>query len=232
MLGIWVQRYPDLARAVVAAGNVVGDHSWNHPDLATMNAGQITRQLSNTRDIIQQVTGVTPYLFRPPYEDFNRQVLDTARQLDLSTIIWNVDPRDWARPGVGAITGNVLTFTQNGSVILMHDGGGDRSQTVAALSTIISRLQARGYTFVTIPQMVRHLTTSDDPQGIPHPPGVGPFWLIRSPAWKPRSLSRFGLEENGCDRGQTPPPFAARDGGATGITPACSASLRAGGGGV
>lgn len=166
MLGIWVQQYPDLARAVVADGNAVGDHSWNHPDLATMSAAQVIRQLRNTRDIIQQVTGVTPYLFRPPYEDFNRQILNTARQLDLSTVIWNVDPRDWARPGVSAITSNILTFTQNGSIILMHDGGGNRSETVAALSNIISRLLARGYTFVTIPQMMLHLTAdNDDPPG-------------------------------------------------------------------
>lgn len=173
MLGIWVQRYPDLARAVVAAGNAVGDHSWNHPDLDTMSASQIVRQIRNTRDIIQQVTGVTPYIFRPPYGDYDLQVLNTAHQLNLSPILWNVDPRDWARPGVSAITNNILTFTQNGSIILMHDGGGDRSQTVAALPIIIEHLLARGFTFVTIPQMLRHLTSNDDDNPPGHPAFAG-----------------------------------------------------------
>ncbi|HEU5368733.1 MAG TPA: polysaccharide deacetylase family protein [Ktedonobacterales bacterium] len=160
MLGIWVQRYPDLARAVVADGDAIGDHTWNHLDLTQQTASQVRQQLTNTRSIIQKVTGVTSYLFRPPYEAFNRQVLDIAHALTFSTILWNVDPRDWARPGVGAIVNNILTNTHNGSIILMHDGGGDRSQTVAALSTIIGRLQKRGFTFVTIPQMLRHLQTN------------------------------------------------------------------------
>ncbi len=160
MLGIWVQDYPDLARAVVADGDAIGDHTWNHLDLTQQTASQVRQQLSNTRKIIQKVTGVTTYLFRPPYEAFNRQVLDIAHALKFSTILWNVDPRDWARPGVGAIVNNILTNTHNGSIILMHDGGGDRSQTVAALSTIIERLRKRGFTFVTIPEMLRHLQTN------------------------------------------------------------------------
>jgi polysaccharide deacetylase family sporulation protein PdaB len=160
MLGIWVQRYPDLARAVVAAGDAIGDHTWNHLDLTQLTASEIRQQLTNTRTIIQKVTGVTAYLFRPPYEAFNRQVLDIAHSLKLSTILWNVDPSDWARPGVSAIVNNILTNTHNGSIILMHDGGGDRSQTVTALPTIIGRLQKRGFTFVTIPQMLRDLQTN------------------------------------------------------------------------
>ena len=159
MLGIWVQRYPDLARAVVADGDAIGDHTWNHLDLTQLTASQIRQQLANTRSIIQKVTGVTSYLFRPPYEAFNRQVLNIAHALKLSTILWNVDPRDWARPGVSAIVNNILTNTHNGSIILMHDGGGDRSQTVKALATVIERLQKRGFTFVTIPQILRHLQT-------------------------------------------------------------------------
>ncbi len=162
MLGIWVQRYPDLARAVVADGHAVGDHTWNHPDLTGLSASQVRWQLTRTRSIIQKITGVVPYLFRPPYEAFNRQILDIAHSLKLSTILWNIDPSDWARPGVSVIINTVLTNAQNGSIILMHDGGGNRSQTVKALSTIIEHLQHRGFTFVTIPQMLRHLPPGSD----------------------------------------------------------------------
>ncbi|HEY7350108.1 MAG TPA: polysaccharide deacetylase family protein [Ktedonobacterales bacterium] len=164
MLGIWVQRYPDLARAVVAAGDAVGDHTWNHLDLTTLSAHQITQQLTNTRNIIQQVTGVHPYVFRPPYEAYNRQVLDIAHSLKLSTILWNIDPHDWARPGVGSIISTVRVNAKNGAIILMHDGGGDRSQTVKALPTIIEQLQKRGFTFVTIPQLLVHLTSGSNAQ--------------------------------------------------------------------
>jgi polysaccharide deacetylase family sporulation protein PdaB len=157
MLGIWVQRYPDLAREVVADGHAVGDHSWSHPDLTQLSASQITQQLSMTSAAIQQITGVQTTLFRPPFRDYNRQVLDIAASLHLSTILWNVDPHDWARPGTGPIISTALGNAQNGAIILLHDGGGDRSQTVAALPSIIGQLQARGFTFVTIPQMLLHL---------------------------------------------------------------------------
>ena len=157
MLGIWVQHFPDLARAVVADGHAIGDHTWDHPDLTRLSDSQVIQQLTSARNIIEQVTGVVPTLFRPPYEAYTRQTLNLAYSLKLSTILWNSDPRDWSRPGVNSIINYVLNNAQNGSIILMHDGGGDRSQTIAALPTIIERLQAQGFTFVTIPQMLLHL---------------------------------------------------------------------------
>lgn len=100
----------------------------------------------------------------PPYGAYTRQILDIAHSLKLSSILWSVDHRDWSLPRVGAITNNILTYTQNGSIILMHDGGGDRSQTVAAFSQIIGYFMARGFIFVTIPQMLRHLAPSSEVQ--------------------------------------------------------------------
>ncbi len=157
MLGMWVQRYPDLAQAVFADGDAIGDHTWGHPDLTKLSNDQISQQLSTTRDIIQQTTGTRTTLFRPPYGAYTRRVLDLAASLQFSTILWSVDPRDWTRPGTDAIVSRVLDATQNGSIILLHDGGGDRSQTVDALPTIIEQLQQRGFTFVTIPQLLLHL---------------------------------------------------------------------------
>src|ERR1051326_2427080 len=99
MLGTWVQRYPDLARAVVADGHAIGNHTWDHPNLTTLSTSQITKQLTDTRNIIQQVTGVIPTVFRPPYGSYNTRVLDTAFSLKFSSIIWSCDPTDWSRPG-------------------------------------------------------------------------------------------------------------------------------------
>jgi polysaccharide deacetylase family sporulation protein PdaB len=157
MLGRWVQQYPDLAREVVADGHAVGDHSWSHADLTQISASQAMQELTSTRDIIQQVTGVKTTLFRPPYRAYNRQILDLASSLHLSTILWSIDPHDWEMPGVGPIISTALGNAQNGAIILMHDGGGDRSQTVTALSSVIEQLQAQGFSFVTIPEMLSHL---------------------------------------------------------------------------
>jgi len=153
-LGGWVQGHPTLAQTVVADGNVIGDHSWSHPNLTALSDAAIRQQLENTIQTIQQVTGARTVLFRPPYGAFNQRVLRIAQSLQLSTILWNVDPRDWSRPGPAWIRDIVFRETHNGSIILMHDGGGDRSQTLAALPSIIEGLRQRGYTFVTIPQLL------------------------------------------------------------------------------
>jgi peptidoglycan/xylan/chitin deacetylase (PgdA/CDA1 family) len=157
MLGIWVQRYPDLAKAVQANGHAIGNHSWSHPDLTKLSSDDIQQQLASTVKVIKQALGVRPMLFRPPYEALDRRVLSIAASLKLSTILWDVDPADWMLPGAPAIASSVLSHLHDGAIILMHDGGGIRSQTVQALPTIIQQAHARGYQFVTIPQMLQRL---------------------------------------------------------------------------
>src|SRR5450755_66766 len=96
----------------------------------------------------------TRVLFRPPYGFINTTVKNISTQLGLTPIMWNVDPSDWRLPGTDVIVQRVLANTGNGSVILMHDGGGNRSQTVQALPQIIAGLQQRGFRFVTVPQLL------------------------------------------------------------------------------
>jgi peptidoglycan/xylan/chitin deacetylase (PgdA/CDA1 family) len=140
---------PDLLRAEAAAGNAVEDHTWSHPDLTKLPASEVASQLALTADVIQQATGVRPTCFRPPYEATNSTVASIAGSLGLRQTLWNVDPADWKRPGVSAIVANVLANAHGrGVVVLMHDGGGDRSQTVAALPLIITGLRNQGYQFV------------------------------------------------------------------------------------
>jgi peptidoglycan-N-acetylglucosamine deacetylase len=112
-------------------------------------------QLSSASAAIQDAIGRSPVLFRPPYGATDATVVGVASQLGLLQILWTVDPRDWSIPGVNAIVNNVLSHAMNGSIILMHDGGGDRTETVLALPLIISALQQRGFTFVTVPQLLR-----------------------------------------------------------------------------
>src|SRR2546421_9525103 len=109
------------------------------------------------RPRLQKTIGVRPTFFRPPYGVFNSSVLTQANLLGLTTVIWNDEARDWLRPGIDVIGSRILGLAGNGAIILLHDGGGDRSQTVAALPTIITTLQSRGYKFVTLQQMVNDL---------------------------------------------------------------------------
>lgn len=153
-LGTLVARYPQLVQQEHAAGHVVGDHSWSHPQLPLLTPSQILWQMRSTADTIQQVIKVRPRFFRPPYGDYDSQVLTQANRLGLTTVLWNDDPRDWSWPGTTGIISWVLTQAGNGSIILLHDGGGDRSQTVAALPTIIESLQREGFTLVTLQQMM------------------------------------------------------------------------------
>ncbi len=107
---------------------------------------------------IKHATGFAPCLFRPPGGAFDSRVVSDARSLGMSTVIWDVDPRDWSTPGSGAIYSRVVSATRPGSIVLMHDGGGNRSQTVAALPKIVHTLRHRGYRFVTVTRLLRQRT--------------------------------------------------------------------------
>jgi len=133
-------------------GDVLGDHTFTHPDLVT--AGGVRPQLQRTIAVIRALTGYTPCVFRPPYGAYDSAVVQTARSLGLATVLWNVDPRDWALPGTESIVTTALAEVRPGSIILSHDGGGPRGQTLAAYPQIFRALRARGLRVVTIPELL------------------------------------------------------------------------------
>jgi peptidoglycan/xylan/chitin deacetylase (PgdA/CDA1 family) len=143
-----------IERAMLAHGDMIGDHTWTHPDMASLGATQQRSELELTVDAIRDATGFTPCLWRPPYGDISPELISLARSLGLLTIMWNIDPRDWALPGVGEIIDNVTTNARNGGIIEEHFGGGPRYETLDALPTEIANLRARGYKFVTVAQML------------------------------------------------------------------------------
>ena len=152
-LGVQVKRTPELSAAVVAAGNLVGNHSWSHPFLTKMKPAAIRKQITDSASAIKAATGVAPTLFRPPYGAINRNVWAQAKATHESVVLWDVDALDWTRPGVDKIVRNVTRNVGHASIVLMHDGGGPRAQTIAALPKIIAWLKAHNYTFVTVTQM-------------------------------------------------------------------------------
>jgi peptidoglycan-N-acetylglucosamine deacetylase len=152
MIGEQLGGYSATLREELRDGDALGDHTWTHPNLVT--AGGVESQLLRTRNAIAAMSGYTPCLFRPPYGAYDGSVLRAARALGLATITWDVDPSDYALPGVGAIEQRVLAQAQPGSIVISHDGGGPRTQTLAAYPHIIAALRARGYRFVTVPQLL------------------------------------------------------------------------------
>jgi peptidoglycan/xylan/chitin deacetylase (PgdA/CDA1 family) len=139
------------SRAVIRAGNVIGNHTWSHPDLTPQNTAA---QVRPTQAAIYDATGFRPCLLRPPYGVAPAGVVGIVRSLGLLTIQWDVDPADWSRPGAAVIAQRVLQSVRPGSIVIMHDGGGDRSETVQALGTIVPTLLSRGYHLVTVPQLL------------------------------------------------------------------------------
>jgi peptidoglycan-N-acetylglucosamine deacetylase len=133
-------------------GDALGDHSWSHPYLPASR--DAFSQIQRTRQAIHRFSGYAPCVFRPPYGAYDRAVLATARSLGLATVVWDVDPRDWSLPGSGAIEARVLAQVHPGSIVLSHDGGGPRGQTLSAYPHIIAVLRGRGYRFVTVPQLL------------------------------------------------------------------------------
>lgn len=151
LIGEQVQEYPDLVRRIVADGNTLCDHTWDHDEnLPSRSTGVIRREIQSTYDAIVQASGgVQPVYYRAPGGNWGGQVTEVARDLGLTSLNWSVDPVDWSRPGTQKIISVVLSKTEPGDVILMHDGGGNRQQSLDALRVILPTLLARGDTFVT-----------------------------------------------------------------------------------
>jgi peptidoglycan-N-acetylglucosamine deacetylase len=149
MIGIEVKALPGVARDVADAGHHIANHTWRHLDLGVLAPSAVKSEMDSATDAIHGATGIVPSRFRAPYGVWTRTVFQRCAEMGMTPIDWSVDPRDWARPGVSYIVRDIMGTTRGGSIILEHDGGGDRSETVAALKIVIPRLLDAGYHFVT-----------------------------------------------------------------------------------
>ncbi|MBK5211099.1 MAG: polysaccharide deacetylase family protein [Coriobacteriia bacterium] len=150
MIGTNVEKYPVLAKKVSDSGNQVALHSYHHVSLTTKSFATIKNEILKGKAVILKATGKVPTWMRPPYGAVDGTVYDAIKNANLGVAFWNVDTIDWRRPGKQRIINRAVFGMSPGVVILMHDGAGNRSQTVKALPGIIGEYRDAGYRFVTI----------------------------------------------------------------------------------
>ncbi|AKG23090.1 polysaccharide deacetylase family protein [Calothrix sp. 336/3] len=153
VVGRNLKLYPQLAQRVVTEGHAIGNHTWNH-FYHYMNPQAAAFEINSTNDLIYQVTGVKTTLFRPPGGMMHNGLVAYAKNQKYSVVMWSSDSIDYNRPAVPRLVGNVMKFARPGGIVLMHDGGGNRTNTVKALPQIINNFKKQGYRFVTIPELL------------------------------------------------------------------------------
>ncbi|MFC4068618.1 polysaccharide deacetylase family protein [Actinoplanes subglobosus] len=150
MIGNQVLGHEPTARDVAGDGHLIANHTWSHPiDLAELPGHAALKEIHRAQDKIYSTTGITPSLFRAPGGAWSKGLSESVSKSNVIPMDWSADPSDWSQPGVAHITQRLLA-AKPGQILLCHDGGGDRSQTLASLKTVIPALQARGLKFVAL----------------------------------------------------------------------------------
>jgi peptidoglycan/xylan/chitin deacetylase (PgdA/CDA1 family) len=161
VIGQLIVTHPDLLRRELRDGDFIGVHTWTHADMTLLPPAVQRQQMRLTVEAIRQATGFRTCIWRAPYGAIDARIETIAQGLGLNSVQWDTDPQDFTMPPVRTIVHRVLfgnpadpdPGVHPGAIVLMHDGGGDRSHTIAALPTLIDQLRTRGYRFVTIPQL-------------------------------------------------------------------------------
>lgn len=147
----WVDKYPDKVKKIIENGHEIGTHSSTHPNMSKLSSEKIKEELTLSIDAITSLTNTPVNLFRPPFGDYDNDVITIAESLKLYTIQWDVDSLDWKDLSASEITKRVVNKTKSGSIILCHNNG---LNTHKALPYILSNLKQKGYEFVKISELI------------------------------------------------------------------------------
>lgn len=153
VVGSALQNHPQLGKQIIAQGHAIANHTWNHW-YHFMNPQAAAMEIDRTTDLIYKLTGVKTNLFRPPGGHLSNGLVAHAKRRKYATLMWSADSRDFQRPAPATMVNTVLKNARPGGIILLHDGGGDRTNTIKALPQIIAKLKQQGYSFVTIPELL------------------------------------------------------------------------------
>lgn len=160
LTGFWVEKYPELVKKIAAAGHELGNHTWTHPHLNTLDKRGIKIELERLQASLTGLTGVPPNLFRPPFGEYSNKVIEAANDLGLLTIQWSIDSLDWKNLSREAIVQRVTSRLHPGAIILFHNNG---RYTADALPEIISFAKSQGYTIVPISELLHREDWYIDP---------------------------------------------------------------------
>lgn len=166
LVGIWVDKYPELVKAIHDRGHEIGNHSDSHPHMSKLSESQIRQELKGMSDKVEAITGERPTLFRPPYGDYNNQVVLTSRAEGYEVVQWSVDSLDWKNKGVEDLIHRATKNVQKGDIILFHN---DSKYILDALPTILKTYQEQGFTMIPAGKILLEGETTIDVQGKQHP---------------------------------------------------------------
>lgn len=151
MVEFWTRKFPDYVKKIDACGHEIGTHSATHPEMSKLNKTTIEKELSTSSAAISEITGKKVELFRPPYGDYDDLLIETAENMGLYTIQWDVDSLDWKNLSATEIEKRVVSRVKNGSIVLFHNNG---LHTAEALPKVIESLKKQGYEFVRIGDLI------------------------------------------------------------------------------
>ena len=160
LIGRFVAQRPEVARQVAAAGHVIGNHTYDHPNLIFVRPSAVEGQIRRCADALEQTIGAHSNLFRPPFGGRTPPALRAVRRCGLLPVLWSVSGWDWDAKSAAEVENKVMGSVEGGEVILLHDGGHrhlgvDRSFTVSAVDQLIARCRDQGFQFVTVPEMMK-----------------------------------------------------------------------------
>ncbi|MBA2271079.1 MAG: polysaccharide deacetylase family protein [Chthoniobacterales bacterium] len=185
VVGECVAEFPEIVKRAAREGHEIASHSWSHPNLGKMSDDAVRSQLQKTDDAIKAAIGVRPALMRPPYGSITpRQKSWIHETFGYKTIIWDVDPFDWKRPGPAVVRDRIVNQSKPGSIILAHD---IHAATVEAMPATFDQLTAKGFKFVTVSELLAMARPappkpSSTPASIARPPAAEPIPVPSVPA--------------------------------------------------
>lgn len=166
LVGIWVDKYPELVQEIARRGHEIGNHSDSHAHFTQISDAQIRQELKDCSDKIEDLTGTRPTLFRPPYGDYNSKVITVVRDAGYEAVQWSIDSLDWKNRGVNDLVKRATNNVQKGDIILFHN---DSQYIVEALPAILQHYQAQGFTMIPAKDILLSGNTTIDVQGKQHP---------------------------------------------------------------
>lgn len=162
LVGDWAKKYPESVKEIAKRGHDVGNHSATHAHMTQLPSADMLTELQTCNDRIEKLTGKRPTLFRPPYGDYDNNVVNTVMSLDMYCVQWNIDSLDWKDPSVDQIVQNCTSKLEPGSIILLHNGA---TNTPEALPKVIEAIRAQGYKIVPISKILLKGEYTTDVQG-------------------------------------------------------------------